>query len=89
MVGHHLFMEDMMSDRSPFEIEMIAKKKAGIPFTQEEREILHGDCRPGITGGKIARDEYSQMLVERYEAGLWLPKKAKAEARKIIKLRGR
>lgn len=74
-----------MSDRTEFEIAMIEKKNAGIPFTKEEREMLHGDCRDGITDGSIALKEYNEMLMERYKGGLWLSKTDAREAHRLIK----
>lgn len=78
-----------MSDRTAFEIEMIAKKKAGIPFTEEEKMTLHGDCREGVTGGQNARDEYQTMLIDRFLSGLWISKKDTREVKALLKLRGR
>ena len=89
MVGHHLFMEDVMSDRTAFEIEMIAKKKAGIAFTEQERMTLHGDCREGVTGGQNARDEYQAMIIDRFLNGLWISKRDAREVRALLKKKGR
>jgi len=70
-----------------FEQSIVNKKRNGVALTKDEREALHGDCRPGITGGSVATQEYEDELVRRLNAGEYLTISAKKWARQIVRSR--